>query len=842
MNAAAAAGDTILIGAGTFSSAAAIQLNKSLTITGAGRASTTIQPNAGTAAFSVRTSNITISDLTIQGGAIGVTFESAASNNTDLVRIDFSGNTSRGVVFNTTLAQPVTDVTIDDCGFATPNIGIRMSSNSQVTGLTITNSTFTGNQFGIYQANDNGTSKLIGLTIDECTFTGNTQWGIYSEEMRDAVIEDSVFTNNRVAILLWKNYTSSGVAASNITIQRNQFTQIGGGALDFEFVNSGLETGLTISDNTFNLDVSAFTSNVSAIFLWLRNTQTHAPVTISDNTLTYTGTFGTATAAHGVRLRGNGPLVMTGNVFDGGNIGGTGNLPATSGLYVEANAPGVSGGPMPASATISASCNRLTGFRNGVSVYDSAGGVYGGLVAGATVTLSDNDITGNVDVGVINGALAETVDALGNWWGCSAGPGNPGCDPVSGAVDASAPASAPEPCAPCTAPAQCDDDNPCTVDACAGSCSSTPGNGGSECRAAGGVCDVAETCDGVNAACPADAKSTAECRASGGVCDVAESCDGVNDACPADAKSVAQCRAAAGACDVAESCDGVSDACPADALAPASTVCRTAAGVCDVADTCTGLSAACPADAKSTAVCRPGSGACDVVESCDGVADTCPADAAQPDGTSCSDGTFCNGAETCQAGSCQNGSAPCTLLCNEGSDTCESGCLPAPQVCRTATKSLLLVKDKADDAKDKLIWKWIKGEATTQAEFGDPTGAADYALCVYAGSTAALVAEALVPAGAPQWSVLGTKGYKYGDASATPDGVTKAILKGNATQPKAKALVKGKGANLPDLTLPLAGPVTVQLVNGDSGLCFGADYAGAQLLKNQEGLLKAKAQ
>jgi hypothetical protein len=57
------------------------------------------------------------------------------------------------------------------------------------------------------------------------------------------------------------------------------------------------------------------------------------------------------------------------------------------------------------------------------------------------------------------------------------------------------------------------------------------------------------------------------------------------------------CRAAAGACDVAESCDGVSDACPADQVALAGTVCRAATGVCDVAETCDGSSAACPADA-----------------------------------------------------------------------------------------------------------------------------------------------------------------------------------------------------------------------------------------------------
>jgi len=411
---------------------------------------------------------------------------------------------------------------------------------------------------------------------------------------------------------------------------------------------------------------------------------------------------------------------------------------------------------------------------------------------------------------------------------------------VSGAVDASAPAAAPSPCAPCTSAAQCDDDNPCTVDTCTATCANAPGNTGAICRAAGGVCDLDETCDGIGAACPADAKSTAPCRASGGVCDVAESCDGVTDACPADAKSSAVCRAGAGLCDVAESCDGVTDACPADSFVAMGTSCRAPAGVCDLEESCTGASAACPADTKSTAVCRPSTGACDAADSCDGVAVTCPADAAQPDGTSCSDGAFCNGDELCQAGSCQSGTTPCTQLCNESTDSCGPGCLPAPQTCRTAAKSILLVKDKGDNTKDKLIWKWIKGEATSQTEFGDPTLTADYTLCIYAGGTQSLVAQAVIPAGA-NWQPLSSKGYKFFDTTGAPNGVTKSILKGNA-QDKAKALVKGKGDDLPDLTLPLADPVTVQLVNGDSGLCFGASYSGAQLQKNELGFLKAKAQ
>jgi hypothetical protein len=93
------------------------------------------------------------------------------------------------------------------------------------------------------------------------------------------------------------------------------------------------------------------------------------------------------------------------------------------------------------------------------------------------------------------------------------------------------------------------------------------------CRASGGACDVAETCDGVGTQCPADAKAPGGtvCRASGGACDVAETCDGASSACPADAKIAAgtTCRASAGACDVAEVCTGVSSVCPADTVVPA---------------------------------------------------------------------------------------------------------------------------------------------------------------------------------------------------------------------------------------------------------------------------------
>jgi MYXO-CTERM domain-containing protein len=114
---------------------------------------------------------------------------------------------------------------------------------------------------------------------------------------------------------------------------------------------------------------------------------------------------------------------------------------------------------------------------------------------------------------------------------------------------------------------------------------------GTECRAANGVCDVAETCNGsVN--CPADgvASSSHMCRASVGECDVEEDCDGSTKACPADALATAgsPCgNSAISTCDNADTCDNAGN-CNSN-YAPAGTGCGSAlTSECNSADSCNG--------------------------------------------------------------------------------------------------------------------------------------------------------------------------------------------------------------------------------------------------------------
>jgi len=153
--------------------------------------------------------------------------------------------------------------------------------------------------------------------------------------------------------------------------------------------------------------------------------------------------------------------------------------------------------------------------------------------------------------------------------------------------------------------------------------------------------------------------------------------------------------------------------------------------------------------------------------------------------------------------------------------------------CRTPSKSLLLLTDDpADDSKDRLVWKWLNGQAVV-ADLADPTANATYDLCLY-DATGLLFGASLPPGGTcdgrPCWSATGS-GYKYRDRDLTIAGIQKVLLKGSSTG-RGKIRVGGKGINLPDPTLPLASDVTIQLVNGSTGVCFESVYDAAAIVDN----------
>jgi cysteine-rich repeat protein len=165
------------------------------------------------------------------------------------------------------------------------------------------------------------------------------------------------------------------------------------------------------------------------------------------------------------------------------------------------------------------------------------------------------------------------------------------------------------------------------------------------------------------------------------------------------------------------------------------------------------------------------------------------------------------------------------------SSTCELTCLAAPATgCLSPAfpeKGRLVIKDKPEDGKDKLIWKWLKGAVSPKASFGDPLVDDGYLLCMY--DATGLVSSALIPAGGlcagkPCWKEK-SKGYLYKDKELTPNGILLLKLNEGLETGKAKILIKAKGEHLDVPALDaLTAPVTVQLGN-NSGACWETTFS-----------------
>jgi cysteine-rich repeat protein len=207
-------------------------------------------------------------------------------------------------------------------------------------------------------------------------------------------------------------------------------------------------------------------------------------------------------------------------------------------------------------------------------------------------------------------------------------------------------------------------------------------------------------------------------------------------------------------------------------------------------------------------------------------------------GEECDDGNLANG--DCCSPTCQND--PFEASCSQSlcdipvAGVCNGSGVCVPN-CGGANKPALLLKHTGDDSKDKLIFKWNRGHATTVEEFGTPTSTTPYALCIYAGTSSAIF-RAAIPAGANWTSV--SKGFLYKDKAGTPDGITKVLLKAGEGG-AAKALVKGKGLNLPDLPAgSLTLPFLVRLAGANKCFEWILFEEVTQVIKNESGQFKAK--
>ncbi len=241
----------------------------------------------------------------------------------------------------------------------------------------------------------------------------------------------------------------------------------------------------------------------------------------------------------------------------------------------------------------------------------------------------------------------------------------------------------------CQTPADCDDGNVCTTDACevGGTCSHTPNHPATHCcdpiTGVLTVIDDGDECtddvcnaDGTVSHPPSPA-GTACGDPSSTQCDFADSCDGAGVCLPNPAPAGTACGSPADTdCSNPDSCDG-SGTCSVN-NEPVGTPCGDQTTTdCSLPDTCN-AAAACVANnlPMGTACGDPSNTDCTDPDTCNR-SGICLANDA-PNGTACDDGLFCNIGEACTSGACGGGSP---RDCNDGLACTDDWCDEVGDVC-----------------------------------------------------------------------------------------------------------------------------------------------------------------
>jgi Tol biopolymer transport system component len=174
-------------------------------------------------------------------------------------------------------------------------------------------------------------------------------------------------------------------------------------------------------------------------------------------------------------------------------------------------------------------------------------------------------------------------------------------------------------------------------------------------------------------------------------------------------------------------------------------------------------------------------------------------------------------------------------------DALPASCDPVPACpaepadgCAAARRSSLEIQTHppGSDGRSRAQVRWIwRGGALAPSAFGNPAAATAYAFCVYGGPRAALQVEEKVAPGVGWTSAPG--GFSFGGGSA----VRRVTLHGGH---HSGIHMRGAGPELglPYLPLEAGGPLLVRLHRSDGG-CFAADFAAADIRKNEAAILRA---
>ncbi|MBX4200189.1 right-handed parallel beta-helix repeat-containing protein [Candidatus Parcubacteria bacterium] len=242
---AASSGDTIDVGAGTYNEN--VVVSKPITLNGAGSGTTVI--NGGTQDSAIRTtadSNVTVQGFTLSGGA-GI-HPYGIYNGSDITGLTVTNNTftnnSAGILLRCADSCTISGNVFSDNGtYSGPSQG-RALDIMDSSHLTMENNQFDGNSVAVFFEADSSGTRHTNFTFRNNTVS-NQDVGLKIPSLDTGTISGNTFSRVNSALIM-----DGGV--SNVSVMNNSFTDGVGAILVSNPNNLGVNSNITLSGNTYS--------------------------------------------------------------------------------------------------------------------------------------------------------------------------------------------------------------------------------------------------------------------------------------------------------------------------------------------------------------------------------------------------------------------------------------------------------------------------------------------------------------------------------------------------------------------------------------------------------------
>jgi hypothetical protein len=223
----------------------------------------------------------------------------------------------------------------------------------------------------------------------------------------------SIGTQGEYLIFVHRNGfgSTSNATVNNITISNNQMDHSYGA---FAAIYATVADQLTITGNT--ITTTAHLWQQGAAILLYNNGGDNL---ISENQITILNIGTTSTAGIALAYTSAVPGNSENFIISRNTITSASPL-GSAGIHLT---PGFSGA---STKSVTISENRIIGFYNSLR--------FENITDSHTFTIQGNSFSGNL--GGVSSTLSAPLTLENNWWGCNAGPGQPGCDTITGLADA----------------------------------------------------------------------------------------------------------------------------------------------------------------------------------------------------------------------------------------------------------------------------------------------------------------------------------------------------------------------------------------------------------------------